>query len=99
MSQDARIDGIDAYDFAMDFPDRFSPTLRQVPWDRCSDQRASFYGCRQALLFPFWFAYRLAVAGLRREAVIPLPNGGAERLTVRHLAAVLDRGEWFDPQP
>ncbi len=96
MSQDAGIDGIDVYDFASALPSQFSAALDQIPWHRFSDQRASFYGC-QVLLVPVWLIYRLTTTGLCGGAVFPKPQGGAERLTVEHLAAVLDRGDWFDP--
>lgn len=95
MSQHARIDGIGVDEFAGDLEMRFGPVVRDVPWGRFSDQRASFRGCG-ILLFPPWLIWRLMrwpIDGF----LIPAPNGGGERLTVEHLARVLDAGQWIEP--
>lgn len=45
MSQDAGIDGIDIWDFVCSLRDDHRIVWQQVPWERFSDQRASYYGC------------------------------------------------------
>jgi hypothetical protein len=95
MSQDAGIDGIDVDDFVMDLEARFGSIVSDIPWGRFSDQRASFRGC--AVWFaPLWLVWRLFRWPFDGYWVPP-PNGGEERLTVKHLATVLDAGEWIEP--
>lgn len=96
MSQEGGIDGIDVYEFITSFPEQYKDVLNQVPWSRFSDQSASFYGCEVALV-PFWLLHRLVTWPAHRGPLIPKPNGGSERLTVEHLANVLERGERFEP--
>lgn len=95
ISHDAKIDGIDVYDFVKELESTFGPVVWTVPWARFSDQRASFYGCQIALV-PFWFLWRLLRWPVDGHW-LPLPTGGAERLTVGHLTSVLFRKEWFEP--
>lgn len=97
MSQDAGIDGIDVWEFVCSLGDDYRMVWRQVPWERFSDQRASFYGC-SVLVFPFWLLLRILTWPIHREAPIPAPRRAEERLTVGHLAALLERGEWFEPK-
>jgi hypothetical protein len=97
MSQDAGIDGIDVWDFGTALGEVHWPVLETVPWERFSDQRASFYGCGSMLYLPVWLMFRIATWPFHREAPIPPLRPAAERLTVGHLAAVLERGAWFEP--
>ncbi len=96
ISQDAKIDGIDVYDFVNELEESFGAMVWSIPWSRFSDQRASFYGCQTAIV-PFWLIWRLfrwPFDGFW----LPLPNGGEEQLTVGHLTNVFFRQEWFEPQ-
>jgi hypothetical protein len=95
MSQDAGIDGIDVWDFVVDLGEEHRDIWGKVPWGRFSDQRASFYGCN-VLLFPVWLLARIVTWPVHRDWPIPPPRPVEERLTVAHLAAVLERGEWFE---
>jgi hypothetical protein len=95
MSHDARIDGIDIDDFAHDMHQEFGAIVYEIPWLRFSDQRASFRGCG-CLMLPFWLVWRLIVRA-SGEPMLPPPNGGDERLTVRHIARVIDQGFWSEP--
>lgn len=97
MSQDAGIDGIDVWEFVHDLGDEHREVWQQVPWHRFSDQRASFYGCA-VLVFPIWLLFRIATWPIHREAPIPAPRPAEERLTVGHLAAVLELGAWFESE-
>lgn len=94
MAQDARIDGIDVWEFAKDLEKTFGEVVWTIPWGRFSDQRASFYGCSVAWA-PFWLLWRLITWPVHGEFVPP-PNGGKERLTADHLARVLSDGAWFE---
>jgi hypothetical protein len=99
MCHDAGINGIDVYEFAHDLSEDFAwDRLNTIPWQRFSDQRASFYGCSAVLMFPLWLLARILTWPIHREAPIPGPRLPDERLTVGHIAAVLDRGEWFEPE-
>ena len=95
MSQDAGIDGIDVRDFVHDLGEDHRDIWGMAPWGRFSDQRASFYGCN-VLLIPVWLLARIATWPVHRDWLIPPPRPVEERLTVAHLAAVLERGEWFE---
>lgn len=96
MSQDARIDGIDVDEFVWALEERYGEIVKWIPWGRFSDQRASFRGCA-CLLVPGWLLWRLVVRK-RGEAVVPPPNGGDERITVQHIARVIDQGFWSEPE-
>ena len=97
MSQDARIDGIEVDDFVFTLEKRFGAVVWSIPWGRFSDQRASFRGCIGCLVFPAWLAWRV-FARIRGEPLIPPPNGGEERITVGHIARVIDQGFWSEPE-
>ena len=96
MSQDAGIDGIDVDEFVCALWRQYGEIVNEIPWQRFSDQRASFRGCG-CLLFPGWLLWRLVVRK-PGERVIPPPNGGDERITVRHIARVIDQGFWSEPE-
>jgi len=95
MATDARIDGIDVDDFVADLEAEFGPIVREIPWLRFSDQRASFRGCA-CVIAPFWLLWRAMLYPINREWV-PLPNGAVEPLTVGHIARVIDAGYWIEP--
>ncbi|MBM3928214.1 MAG: hypothetical protein FJ335_07135 [Sphingomonadales bacterium] len=96
MAQDAIIDGIDVDDLVFDLEDEFGLVIREIPWLRFSDQRASFRGCG-IVLYPAWVVWRLFVRK-SDEPIHILPDPQLfPRLTVSHIAGVIDRGEWFEP--
>ncbi len=97
MSQDAGIDGIDVWDFIVTLGDEHRDICKEVPWQRFSDQRASFDGWA-VLIVPFWLLFRILTWPVHREAVIPPLRCAEDRLTVGHLAAVLERGAWFEAE-
>lgn len=97
MSQNAGIDGVDVWDFVHDLAKAHPDIWEKVPWERFSDQRASFYGCGALVFFPLWLMLRLLTWPVHRQPPIPPLRPAEERLTVAHLAAVIGHGAWFEP--
>ena len=95
MAQDAKIDGIDVYDFGWELKNRFGSVVDTIPWEQFSDQRSSFYGCA-VFAVPFWLLWRVLMWPMNRE-IFPRRGNASERLTVGHLTDVFERGAWFDP--
>lgn len=95
--QDLLIFGIDVDDYHGDLRGRFGPIINEIPWLRFTDQTDSFRGCG-CLLVPFWLAGRLVKRVFRPgDALHSDPRNHPERLTLRHVAAVIDAGQWFEP--
>ena len=96
--QDLMIFGVAVEDYVWALERDFGAIVWEVPWLRFTDQTSSFrgWGC---LLFPFWLSWRLLYAPVAGERLVPVPNPREhrERLTLRHLAAVFETGEWFEP--
>jgi hypothetical protein len=97
--QDLLIFGIDVDEYVDRLAAEFGPVVNQVPWLTYTDQTASFrgFGC---LAFPLWLGWRLVRWPFARGSIIALPNPKhhPHRLTLEHLAAVIDKGAWFDPE-
>ena len=98
VSQDAQISGIDVDDYVEDLAAEFGPIVYQIPWLRFTDQEGSFRGCG-CLLVPFWLLKRIAISFYRGERVFlpPKADNFGPRLEFRHIAAVIEKGQWFDP--
>jgi hypothetical protein len=97
MAQDALIEGLDVDDFVRDLAQEFGDFVREFPWARFSDQRASFRGCIQIASVPIWLLVRL-VHRRPGEPVIPVvDSSGLPRLTLGHIAKVIDEGCWSEP--
>lgn len=96
--QDAYIFGIDLDDYVDAIENEFGQVVLQIPWLRFTDQTASFRGCA-VLLVPPWLLWRLVSWPFRGGRFLPHPDPlkFQHRLTLRHIAAVIDRGEWFEP--
>ena len=96
--QDAYIFGIDVDDYVYELEEEFGKVVLLIPWLRFTDQTASArgFGC---LLFPFWLMYRLARLPFTGGPVIPEsdPKNFGPRLELGHVAAVIEKGEWFEP--
>jgi hypothetical protein len=97
--QDLLIFGIDVDDYVGLLEEEFGKVVYSIPWGRFTDQTASFRGCG-CIQFPFWLLWRLVRAAATRQPVIPRakPRDHPERLTIAHIAAVIERGQWFEPQ-
>lgn len=88
IDQDVSISGDDITELAETFAKEFGDHVWQWPWQRfCELSEPSM------LVFPY-FVYRLITWPIRGRLFDPSPF---ERLELGHIAAVIDRGEWFEP--
>lgn len=87
--QDLNIGGDDVFELARALAKRFGEQLWQWPWHRYVD----FKEGGNPLEIP-WFIWRLLTWPFRGRILDPSPF---ERLELGHIAAVIDRGEWFEP--
>ena len=96
--QDAWIFGVDVDDFVHELDKEFGSVVWQIPWGTYTDQTASFRGWG-VFAFPFWFVARVAKCIVCGGLIVPRPNPSEfpRRLELRHVAAVIEKGEWFDP--
>ena len=96
--QDAYISGIDVDDFVGELETHFGKVVWDVPWGRYTDQAGSFRGCG-VIVFPFWLLWRLKSKLLGGDPVFFLrhPTDFSNRLTLGHLAKVIDAGHWIEP--
>lgn len=90
VDQDLKIAGGDIVDFAEALANAFGAQVWQWPW-----QRFAMLDEGVSVLAPFWLAWRLLTWPIRGRVFDPSPF---ERLELGHIAAVIDRGEWFDPE-
>lgn len=88
IDQDVGISGDDITELAEAFANEFGNHVWQWPWQRfCELSEPS------ALIFPY-FIWRLITWPFRGRLFDP---SSFERLELGHIAAVIDRGEWFEP--
>ena len=97
MAQDALIDGIDVDDFVSALEAEFGEIVREIPWLAFSDQRASFRGCMSLLGLPLWLVWRFIARPVGERILQPVGTLAHPRLTVGHIAQVIDSGYWFEP--
>lgn len=88
VDQDMRISGGDVAEFASNLAQEFGEYVWQWPWHRFADLDEP-----SLLTFPY-FVWRLITCPIRGRLFDPSPY---ERLELGHIAAVIDRGEWFEP--
>lgn len=89
IDQDVRISGGDVHELAEALAKEFGLQVWQWPWQRFAELNE---GC-SPLVFP-WLIWRLLTWPVRGHLFDPSPF---ERLELRHIAAVIDCGEWFEP--
>lgn len=88
IDQDIGISGDDIDELAETLAKEFGGHVWQWPWQRfCELSEPS------ALIFPY-FIWRLLTWPFRGRLFDPSPF---ERLELGHIAAVIDRGVWFEP--
>jgi hypothetical protein len=90
VDQDLKISGSDVEDLAEALANEFGEQVWQWPW-----QRFALRGEGLLNWAPFWLAWRLLTWPIRVRVFDPSP---VERLELGHIAAVIHRGEWFDPE-
>lgn len=98
ISQDAYIFGVDVEDYVDILRSKSGPIVYEIPWLRFTDQTSSFRGCAVILVVP-WLLWRCLLWPISGGKLIPKsdPRHFPHRLTLSHIAAVIDRGEWFEP--
>ena len=89
ISRDLGMDGDDVTDLVARMKADFAKTALAVPWDRFTS-RSETTNPFEFLLLP-WQLVRWAFLGRRHG------SSALERLELGHIAAVTDRGEWFEP--
>ena len=89
LDQDLRLVGDDIEDLAEDLAAEFGDYVFDWPWQRFGDLNEG-----TALQMPFLVIWRLLTWPWRKRLFDPSPY---ERRELGHVAAVLDRGEWFEP--
>jgi hypothetical protein len=96
--QDACIFGLHVDDYVSDLETEFGDIVWYIPWGRFTDQTSSFRGTG-CLLIPIWMIKRLWRVVAHGEAFLPKPDprNFPHRLTLGHIAAVIEKGEWFEP--
>ncbi|KLI63665.1 hypothetical protein [Aurantiacibacter marinus] len=87
--QDLGIGGEDVDDFALRLAERYGDQVADWPWQRFADLNEGL-----SLLFPFMLVWQLASWPFRGRFSYP---SNKQRLTLGHIAFVLERGEWVDP--
>jgi hypothetical protein len=88
IDQDVRIFGDDIDVLAQDLYEEFGGDIAQWPWHRFCDLNEPH------ALTGLWFIWRLISWPIRGRLSDPAPY---ERLELGHIAAVIEKGEWFEP--
>ena len=89
IDQDVRISGGDVTEVAEALAEEFGEFVRQWPWARFANLHEGL-----SPFFPFMLAWQLVSWPFRGSFSYP---SSFEGLELGHIAAVLDRGEWFEP--
>lgn len=89
IDQDMGMSGGDVSDFAEALSTEFGKKVWEWPWSRFAMLDEGL-GC----LFPIALTWQLVTWPLRGSFEYP---SGLERLELGHIAAVIEKGEWFEP--
>ncbi len=89
IDQDIRIAGDDVTEFAEALAKRYGDQIWQWPW-----QRFALLDEGLSLWFPVMLIWQLISWPFRGAFQYPSPY---ERLELGHIAAVIEKGEWFEP--
>lgn len=88
IDQDIRISGDDVDELAEALTQKFGEHVLRWPWQRFVELN------EPSALTVLWFVWRLLTWPFRGRLFDP---SRLERLELGHIAAVVDRGEWFEP--
>ncbi len=88
IDQDIGISGDDVTVFVEWLAEEYSDSVWHWPWQRFAELSEP-----SALIFPY-FIWRLLTWPFRGRLLDPSPF---ERLELGHIAAVVEKGEWFEP--
>lgn len=96
--QDCFIYGVDVDDYVCLLEEEFGPVVRHIPWLAYTDQTSSYRGCAIAL-FPLVTICRAPLKLFFGRSLVPAPDPRhfGPRLTLRHIAHVIDEGHWSEP--
>jgi hypothetical protein len=89
IDQDIKVSGDDVTELVEVFAKEFGDYVWQWPWQRFAELSEP-----SALVVPY-FLWRLLTWPIRGCLFDPSPF---ERLELGHIAAVIDHGEWFEPE-
>ncbi len=88
IDQDVQLSGDDVTELAESLANEFGDHVWQWPWQRYAELNEPH------LFTGLLFIWRLLTWPIRGRVFDPSPF---ERLELGHIAAVIDRGEWFEP--
>ena len=88
IDQDVRISGDDVTELAQALAFEFGEDVRNWPWERFAELGEPH------LFTGFWFIWHLLSWPIRGRLFDPSPF---ERLELGHIAAVIEKGQWFEP--
>ena len=88
LAHDLRISGDDVDEFAEALSKEFGGDVSSWPWARYANLNEPH------LFTGFWLVWRLITWPLRGRVFDPVPY---ERLELQHIAAVIEKGQWFEP--
>ena len=89
IDQDMGMAGDDVAEFVEALAGEFGGQVWTWPWERFAQLDEGL-----SLLFPFILVWQLISWPFRGSFEYPSPY---ERLQLGHIAAVIDKGEWFEP--
>jgi hypothetical protein len=89
IDQDIRISGDDVTDFAEALAKEFGENIWTWPWQRFAQLDEGL-----SLLLPLMLTWQIVSWPFRGSFEYPSPY---ERLELGHVAAVIDKGHWFEP--
>jgi hypothetical protein len=89
VAQDIRIYGMDVWEFEEALTSEFGIAAHDWPWHRFAELSEGLGGC-----FPFTLLWQLLSWPFRGSFGYP---SEFERLELGHIAAVIEKGEWFEP--
>ncbi len=92
VSQDLGLYGDDITEFVAALADRYGEWVWDWPWVRFADDHEGV-GCLAIFGLPLLLMRWL----FRRQSPDSYLAQGLERLEIGHIAAVIDRGVWFEP--